>query len=125
MVHAMYRSGGDSLLGSYSMSGNIARMTDDPRGYQTAVENLRRLVLDDDLGGVVGLYLYGSAVDGGLRPQSDLDLLLLTQRSLRQEEREALLDFFVTWSGSRAISGPGRPIELTSLVHGDVVPWVY
>jgi streptomycin 3"-adenylyltransferase len=62
---------------------------------------------------------------GGLRPDSDIDLLLLTQRSLRHDERESLLHFLFNRSGRRAITAPGRPIELTSVVLDDVVPWTY
>jgi len=89
------------------------------------IEDLKGLVENHDLGGVVGLYLYGSAVAGGLRQDSDIDLLLLTQRSLRHDEREVLLDFLLNRSGRRALSAPARPMELTSLVLDDVAPWTY
>ena len=83
------------------------------------------MVASHDPGGVVGLYPYGSAVAGGLHQDSDIDLLLLTQRSLRHDERECLLEFLLNRSGRRAIVAPGRPLELTSLVLDDVVPWTY
>ncbi len=51
--------------------------------------------------------------------------LLVTQRSLLRDEREGLVRFLFNYSGRRAISTPGRPIELTSLVLEDVVPWTY
>ena len=38
-------------------------------------------------GSLLGAYLHGSAVTGGLRPDSDLDLLLLTARPLSAAER--------------------------------------
>lgn len=40
---------------------------------------------------VVALYLYGSAVAGGLRPSSDVDLLALIDRSLFDDERAVLI----------------------------------
>jgi streptomycin 3"-adenylyltransferase len=88
-------------------------------------EDLKILVDNHDPGGVVGLYLYGSAVIDGLRPDSDVDLLLLTQRSLRHDEREGLLQLLLNTSGRRALSTPGRPIELTSVALHDIVPWTY
>jgi streptomycin 3"-adenylyltransferase len=88
-------------------------------------EGLKDLVEYEDSGGVAGLYLYGSAVVGGLRGDSDIDLLLVTRRSLRHDEREGLVHFLLNCSGRRAICAPGRPIELTSLVLEDVVPWTY
>jgi predicted nucleotidyltransferase len=76
-------------------------------------------------GGVLGLYLFGSSVVGGLRPDSDIDLLILTERSLTATDRRGLVDVLLRYSGGRATVAPGRPLELTSLVLGDVVPWSY
>ena len=62
---------------------------------------------------------------GGFRPDSDLDVLVVTRRSLSAGERRGL------GAGLLAISGRGRhrpddrPIELTSVVVDDVVPWRY
>lgn len=78
-----------------------------------------------DPGEVVAMALVGSSADGGLRPDSDLDLLILTRRSLSTAERSTLVNRLLQVSGSRATVAPGRPIELTSLRLGDVVPWRY
>jgi hypothetical protein len=40
---------------------------------------------------VLAGYLHGSAVTGGLRPDSDLDLLVVTRRSLPEAERRAIV----------------------------------
>ncbi|GAB3741365.1 aminoglycoside adenylyltransferase family protein [Amycolatopsis oliviviridis] len=79
----------------------------------------------DDPGDVVGLYLYGSAAAGGLRPDSDVDLLLVTRRSLDRPERAALVSLLLRLSGWRGHAerfpdaASRRPIELTALVAGD------
>jgi streptomycin 3"-adenylyltransferase len=73
--------------------------------------------------GLVGVWLHGSATAGGLRPDSDVDLLSVTTRPLSAHERDALVGVLHTWSGRRATNGPGRPIELASVVRSDVVPW--
>ncbi|MEW2067407.1 aminoglycoside adenylyltransferase domain-containing protein [Streptomyces sp. NPDC007346] len=79
-------------------------------------------------GDVVGVYLYGSASASGLRPDSDVDLLVLTRRSLTAPERAALVSLLLDSSGWRghAERFPGaahrRPMELTGLVVDDVVP---
>lgn len=73
----------------------------------------------------LGVYLFGSWAAGGLRPDSDVDLLLLTERPLSAHERRDLLEFLLRFSGRRATVTPGRPLELTSLVLDDVVPWNY
>ena len=78
-----------------------------------------------DFGELLGVYLFGSSARGGLRPDSDIDVLVLTRRSLSVGERRELVDFMLQFSGRRATVTPGRPLELTSLVLEDVVPWTY
>ncbi|MEV2239191.1 aminoglycoside adenylyltransferase family protein [Micromonospora sp. NPDC049891] len=89
------------------------------------MDQIRRLVelLKDVLGDrLVGAYLHGSAVLGGLRPASDIDVLVVVARSLTDRERRLLLD------GLLAVSGPvhqARPVELTAVVAAEVWPWHY
>lgn len=86
------------------------------------VDHVRRV----DPGGVVGLYLYGSAVASGLRADSDVDLMLITRRSLTNHERSRLVEVLLDASGWRGHAdrfpevAHRRPIELTSLVLSDV-----
>ncbi|NEC10791.1 DUF4111 domain-containing protein [Streptomyces sp. SID8014] len=69
---------------------------------------------------LAGMYLYGSATAGGLGPYSDLDVFVVVRRPLTEGQRRGLTD------GLRGISGaPGRPVELTVVVLGEVVPWRY
>jgi predicted nucleotidyltransferase len=79
-------------------------------------------VVGDDL---LGAYLHGSAVLGGLRPGSDIDVLAVSRRSATPEQRQRLVDGLLDLSGRRARRGPGRPVELILVVHGDVRPWRY
>lgn len=80
-------------------------------------------------GDLVGLYLFGSAVSSGLRPDSDIDLLMLTRRSLTSDERAFLVDLLLALSGwkGHAKRFPEatnrRPLELTSLVADDCRVW--
>lgn len=80
-------------------------------------------------GDIVGAYLFGSAVSSGLRPDSDVDLLVLTRRSMATAERLVLVDVLLGLSGwkGHAARFPDavdrRPIELTSLVLHEVRPW--
>ncbi|MEO5749020.1 MAG: aminoglycoside adenylyltransferase domain-containing protein, partial [Ornithinibacter sp.] len=73
----------------------------------------------------MGLYLTGSSCDGGLRPGSDLDILLITRAPLQVRDRRMLIEHLLRYSGSGATRQPGRPIELTSLVLDDIKPWRY
>ena len=73
---------------------------------------------------VAGAYLHGSAVTGGLRPHSDLDLLVVVARSTTAGERRALVERLLAVSGRRA-PRPGRPVELTLVRAHAVRPWRY
>ncbi len=69
---------------------------------------------------VLGAYLYGSAITGGLRPRSDLDVLVLTARPMATEEKRRLV------VGLLALSGRGpRLLEVTVVARPDVKPWRY
>ncbi|XXX74486.1 aminoglycoside adenylyltransferase family protein [Sorangium sp. So ce134] len=83
-----------------------------------AVEALRRRLGDS----MQAAYLFGSAVVGGLRPGSDVDLLVASREPLRGEPRSRLVEDLL------AISAPvgearGRPLDVTLVVIGDIVPW--
>ena len=80
----------------------------------------------DLLGGeVLGVYLYGSAMAGGLHPRSDIDLLVVTRRPATPPEARTLIERLMALSGSRAVSGPARSLEVTIIVQSDVRPWRY
>ena len=71
----------------------------------TAVGPVQDHLDRQDPGGVLGVYLYGSATTGGLRHDSDIDLLVVTRRSLTGGERAALVSVLLThsgWSGHAA-----------------------
>ncbi|GGS18334.1 DUF4111 domain-containing protein [Streptomyces parvus] len=77
----------------------------------------------DVLGGcLIGAYLHGSSVLGGLRPASDVDILLVSRKPMDERARRALLDGLLRISGS---GGRGRPVELTVVVQSEVRPWRY
>jgi aminoglycoside 9-adenylyltransferase len=72
-----------------------------------------------------GLYLFGSAVSGGLRPNSDLDFLAVLNNPLEEQDRHQLVRTLLPVSGSSAAASPARPIELTAVTLSNVVPWRY
>jgi streptomycin 3"-adenylyltransferase len=86
------------------------------------VVHLIRSVLGTD---VVGAYLHGSAVLGGLRPHSDLDVLVVAGRQLTATERRALGEGLLAISGVYPRRGTALPVELTVVVQSDVRPWRY
>jgi len=72
---------------------------------------------------VVGVYLYGSAVSGGLRRFSDLDVLVIVDRPTTDDQRRRLLAEIMPVSGSRGARLAGRPIEVTVVLQQMVKPW--
>jgi predicted nucleotidyltransferase len=68
---------------------------------------------------VAGAYLHGSAVLGGLRPRSDLDVLVVSSRSTTEDERRRIL------AGLLARSREPRPLELTIVAAPEIDPWRY
>jgi len=89
------------------------------------VDDIVRIVGDVLGPDVVGAYLHGSAVLGGLRPTSDIDVLVVVRRPTTTEERREIIDRVLDISGRRARRGPARPVELTIVVQSDVRPWRY
>ncbi|GHG99353.1 nucleotidyltransferase [Streptomyces lanatus] len=71
---------------------------------------------------VIGTYLHGSAVLGGLRPASDLDVLVVSRRRMDERQRRTLLGRLLGMSGS---GDSLRPVELTVVVQSEVRPWRY
>lgn len=79
-------------------------------------------VLGEDL---VGTYLFGSAVLGGLRPESDLDLLVVSKRALTEQQRRELVGRLLEISGRPAPEGRWRRLEVTVVVESEIRPWRY
>jgi hypothetical protein len=74
---------------------------------------------------LVGLALYGSAVTGGLRPDSDLDLFGVLSRRLTDDEKRDLVSGLTPISSRQDRPISWRPVELTLVVRHEVRPWRY
>ncbi|GCB48274.1 aminoglycoside adenylyltransferase family protein [Streptomyces sp. NL15-2K] len=69
----------------------------------------------------LGIYLHGSAALTGLRPHSDIDVLVVVREPTTHAQRRALVDELLKVSG-----GPkARPVELIVVVQSEVRPWRY
>ncbi|MGH2789780.1 MAG: nucleotidyltransferase domain-containing protein [Actinomycetota bacterium] len=66
---------------------------------------------------LLAAYLYGSAVMGGLRPDSDLDVMVVSRRPTNEAEKRDLV------SGILGLSMNPRSVELTIAIESDVRPW--
>jgi streptomycin 3"-adenylyltransferase len=88
----------------------------------TQAVDLLRCHLADSLQAV---HLYGSAVDGGLKPESDIDLLVTVSKPLQTTVRQALLSDLLTISAPPGRNNLVRPLEVTVVIYDEVTPWRY
>lgn len=72
---------------------------------------------------IVAAYQYGSAVQGGLRPASDLDVFVITDRPLNDEDRTQLITGLSEIFGAGLPSGAARPVEVTVAQLSSLTPW--
>lgn len=85
-----------------------------------------QLVVEDVLGdSIIGIYLFGSAVVGGLKHESDVDILVAVSRPPGLLQRKALVARLMDVSGAIGSSQAIRPLELTVVSVSDVVPWQF
>ncbi|SEA80754.1 aminoglycoside adenylyltransferase domain-containing protein [Marinobacterium iners] len=91
---------------------------DEARQAQSVVEG----VLGDS---IVGIFLFGSAVVGGLKRDSDVDILVAVSDSPTFEQRKALVSQLMNVSGAIGNRQAIRPLELTVMTISDVVPWQF
>ncbi len=91
-------------------------------------EQLERVVavVRDVLGpDAVGAYLFGSAVLGGLQPESDLDVLVVARRPTSHDQKQTLVERLLAISGRTTPEGRWRRVELTIVVESEITPWRY
>lgn len=96
-------------------------MTTDIKQQLNECLDLLTNVLGDNL---LGVYLYGSALIGGLQKYSDIDLLVVSHRATSLDEKHELTQQLLQIS-SRDMKSTKRPIEMTLVENRAVNPWRY
>ena len=89
------------------------------------MDEIVRILRDVLAADLHGIYLFGSAVLGGLRAQSDIDLLAVSLRPATAEQKDQLVGRLLHISGQDRDDLPGRAVELTVVVASEVRPWTY
>lgn len=84
--------------------------------------NLLKQILGENL---LGVYLYGSSIVGGLQKYSDLDLFVISDRHTTSDEKKQLEKELLQISGIYMESKDLLPIELTIAIKSEVNPWKY
>lgn len=74
---------------------------------------------------MLAVHLYGSALDGGLKPCSDIDLLVTLATSIDEAARQALVLDLLGISAPPGKSRDLRALEVTVVVRDDIAPWRY
>lgn len=95
-----------------------------PKEAINALDIIRELLGNS----VIGVYLYGSAVMGGLRNGSDVDVLVVTKNNLSEIARRKLANSLMIISGKTGYTENTdfvRPLEVTVVNRDDIVPWKY
>jgi predicted nucleotidyltransferase len=82
---------------------------------------LLRMVLGADL---LGVYLYGSSLVGGLQKYSDIDLFVVSNRATTRQEKAKLVIDLLKISGIY-MKSKKLPIEMTIVEKSEVNPWHY
>jgi streptomycin 3"-adenylyltransferase len=62
---------------------------------------------------------------GGLKPDSDIDVFVVSRRATTAAQKQALVDGLLRISGRGNPSHAARSLELTVVVEGDIRPWRY
>ncbi len=83
--------------------------------------NLVKKILGRDL---LGVYLYGSSIIGGLQKYSDIDLFVVSNRAATREEKAKFVTALLNISGIY-MKSTTRPIEMTIVEKSQINPWHY
>lgn len=85
-----------------------------------------RSMLERHLGAnLQAIHLFGSAMDGGLKPHSDIDLLVTVARPLSEDARHLLMLDLLSVSAWPGTNASLRALEVTLLARDHVIPWRY
>ena len=75
-------------------------------------------------GQILGMYLYGSATMNKLRPDSDIDILIITGQELNLSTRKELTKQLLEISGFVGCAEK-RPLEITVINQKNIIPWQF
>jgi len=94
-----------------------------PTAIATQIDDAKHII-ERHLGvRLAAIHLFGSAVDGGLQPNSDIDLLVTVTESPDADTLRALAIELLTVSAPPGQSPSLRALEVTVMTLQHVVPW--
>lgn len=99
------------------------------RGYHMEIDKQMNdvlKVLTNELPEIlVGIYLCGSSVQGGLKANSDLDFLVIVKEKLSQKCKQNLIEKLKSFSKKIGEDTHLRYVEISVIVQAQITPWSY
>ncbi len=96
-----------------------------PPSIQCQTEAACRLITRVTGDTLRAIHLYGSAVAGGLKPNSDIDLLVTICQPLTEAQRATLMQELLALSSPPGASAEKRALEVTVVLYSQLVPGVF
>lgn len=103
------------------MSVRTLRLDNETKRQIIQCLNLVKEIFGQDL---LGVYLYGSSIFGGLQKYSDIDLFVVSDRATTHEEKIKLVINLLQISGVY-MKSTKLPIEMTIVEKTEINPWHY
>lgn len=103
------------------MSNNLKNKHDDVEIQINECLDLLHEIFKNDL---LGVYLYGSSILGGLQKYSDIDLFVVSNRATTHKEKTKLATDLLKISGIY-MKSKKLPIEITIVEKYEINPWHY
>lgn len=92
--------------------------------FDQQIEQTLSLLHDVYTHDLLGVYLFGSAISGGLQKYSDIDIFVVIKRTTRSNEKNQLVAGLLEISGLY-MKDVKYPLELTIVVQSQINPWHY
>ena len=90
---------------------------------QQQVQKVQTFISQCLLDNLLAVYLYGSAVEDGLQPYSDIDFLVVIKQPLSFNDRAFLMKGLLEISAYPLSSKIYRALEVTIVIYSEIIPW--
>ncbi|MGG5372128.1 aminoglycoside adenylyltransferase domain-containing protein [Enterococcus sp. AZ196] len=89
------------------------------------IESILQLLSQELSEGILGIYLCGSAVLGGLKQNSDIDILVVVSEKLSKETKKSLIKKIKPLSRKIGENNALRYVEIIIIVAKQIATWEY
>ncbi|SEN69172.1 AadA family aminoglycoside 3''-O-nucleotidyltransferase [Nitrosomonas marina] len=96
-----------------------------PKDITVQISEARNVIERHLVPNLLSVHLFGSAVDGGLKTYSDIDLFVTIAEPPIENVRRTLMRDLLKISAPPGESKILRALEVTVVIHNEVVPWHY